>query len=92
VPIIQADIKAPRQRNDKFLQPFVSMASTNFSAWDIIDPISPFDGKRNLALTLNESQVSSNINYPGQNNESAIIDYGWLVGGSSHSRFRSKPN
>ena len=59
MPVIDDNIECAGKRYDEFFIPLISMSSTTLAPWDIVNPISPFNLKRNLFKVLGKREIAS---------------------------------
>lgn len=70
---IDFNIKAAGHRNNDLSIPAIGMASPRFPAWNVIDPKSPLNQKRNVAATFYKGQVPSRVGDLRQFYDSTLI-------------------
>ena len=70
--VIQHHIKTPRHGDDELMQIFVRMTTTFRTTWNIVEIINAPDIKRDMAIALNEREITSRVGNLWQVNHSTL--------------------
>lgn len=71
--VIEHNIETAGQGNKEFLKLLVGVATANFSARHVIDPVSSLNDKRHRATELYEGEIAAVVGDLGKRDGSAII-------------------